>query len=119
MNEPPPQDSHEPAAAPDSQPAPRPPLPPDRRAQALFSGVLAGIGIAIGLAVVMHVIQEASPIGYGINIDESVFLVLLLAGPVIGLGLGMGLAAVVPDRTADVAASHHATPTDQPPVTSA
>jgi hypothetical protein len=57
--------------------------------------MLAGIGIAIGLAIVMHVIQQASPIGPEINTSASVALVLLVVGPIIGLGLGLGLAATV------------------------
>ena len=94
---------------------PRQPLPPDRKAQAFFGGLLAGIGIAIGLAIVMHVIQMASPIGYGINLDGSIALVLLLAGPIIGLGLGFGLAAAAPGFPAVPAAPPPATPMDQPP----
>jgi hypothetical protein len=90
--------------------------------------MLAGIAVAVALAVVMHVIQQASPNGGlppcagvgcgGYSIHASVLVVLLL-GPVIGLGLGIGLAAGVPERTADTAASHHATPGDQPPAPSA
>jgi hypothetical protein len=113
------QGSQEPAAAANAQPVPTQPLPPDRKAQAFCWGMLAGIGIAIGLAIVMHVIQQASSIGYGMNIDGSVFLVLLVVGPVIGLGLGMGLAAVVHEPTADVAVLHPAAPADRPPVPSA
>lgn len=88
--------------------APRQPLPPDR-SQAYAGGLIAGMGIAIGLAVVMHVVQQQSPNGSGIG--ASVLLVLFL-GLVIGLGLGMGMAAAVPGNTADSAAPHHATPTD-------
>lgn len=77
-----------------------------------MGGLIAGMGIAIGLEVVMHVIQQQSPNG-GFGIGASVLLVLFL-GLVIGLGPGMGMAAAVPDNTADSAAPHHATPTDQP-----
>jgi predicted lipid-binding transport protein (Tim44 family) len=96
--------------------APRPPTPPDRRGQAYVGGLIAGMGIAIALAVVMHVIQQQTPSGFGIG--RSVLLVLLL-GLMIGLGLGTGMAAAVPDRPGDSAPPHHATPTDQPPVPSA
>jgi MFS superfamily sulfate permease-like transporter len=90
--------------------------------------MLAGIAIAVALAAVMHVIQQASPNGGappcqgvgcpGYSIRNSVLLVLFL-GLIIGLGLGIGLAAAVPERTVDSAAPHRATPTDQPPVPSA
>jgi hypothetical protein len=92
--------------------------PPDRHVQAFSGGMLAGIGIAIGLALVMHVVQETSTIGYAVNLDSSVFGVLFL-GLIIGGGLGLGFLAAVPDRTADSAAPGHATPADQPPAPSA
>ena len=90
--------------------------PPDRKSQAFGGGMLAGMAIAIALAVVMHVVQQASPNGF--SIGGSVLLVLFL-GLIIVSGLGMGLAAAVPEMTADYAAPHHATPADQPPAPSA
>jgi hypothetical protein len=72
----------------------------DRRRRAWFGGMLAGVAIAIGLALVMHVIQQASPNGAYLSITGSVLLVLLV-GLIIGLGLGMGLAAAVADGTAE------------------
>ncbi len=96
-----------------SGPTPKPPLPPNRKSQAFWGGMLAGVAIAIALAVVMHVIQQASPNGGypacvgtgcpGYSIGGSVAVVLLL-GLLIGLGLGTGLAAAVPERTPDFAA---------------
>jgi hypothetical protein len=106
------QGAQKPPAAADVQPAPRAPRPPDRWLQAFWGGLLAGSAIAIALAVVMRVIQQASPNGFSIR--GSVLVVLFL-GLVIGGGLGLGLAAAVPDRTADSAAPRHATPADQPP----
>jgi hypothetical protein len=89
--------------------------------------MLAGIGIAIALAVVMHVIQQASPNGGyppcvgtgcpGYSIGVSVAVVLAL-GLLIGLGLGVGLAAAVPEATPDSAAHHSAPLTDLPAVDS-
>jgi hypothetical protein len=111
------------AASPGAQTAPSPPpsgpLPPDRKAQAFAGGMLAGIGIAIGLAIVMHVIQQASPIGPEINTSASVALVLLVVGPIIGLGLGLGLAATASDFRAVSPEPPAAAPTDQPPLPSA
>jgi hypothetical protein len=92
--------------------------PPDRHVQAFSGGMLAGIGIAIGLALVMHVIQETSTIGYEVSLDWSVFGVLFL-GLIIGAGLGLGFLAAVPDRTTDSAAPGQGTPADQPPAPSA
>jgi len=63
-------------------PASGPPLR-DRRRRAWFGGMLAGIAVAIGLALVMHVIQQASPNGSYFSITGSVLLVLLL-GLIIG-----------------------------------
>jgi len=93
----------EPPAAAGAQPAPR---QPNRKLQAFTGGMLAGIAIGAGLAVVLYVIAQLSPIssancgsGCGYDISGSVTLVLIL-GLIIGLGLGMGLAAAVPERTA-------------------
>jgi hypothetical protein len=108
----------QPSSAAGAQPGPGslPALPPNRKAQAFWGGMLAGMGVAIGLAFVMHVVQQASPIGYEMNINGSVWLVLLVAGPIIGLGLGSGLAASAPEmkKAADSATPPRARPTDQP-----
>jgi hypothetical protein len=101
-----------------STPARRSPIPPDRKAQAFWGGMLAGMGIAVGLATVMHVIQQASPIGHGINTDGSIVLVLIL-GPIIGFGLGFGLAAAAPDFPAVTAVPSQERPSDQLPGPSA
>jgi hypothetical protein len=120
------QSGREPPAALGAQPAPLPFLL-DRRRQAFWGGMLAGISIGIGLAIVLHVTQEGSPNGGyppcagdgcpGYSIGGTVLLVLFL-GLMTGLGLGIGFAAAVPDRTADSAAPRHATPADQPPAPS-
>ena len=85
--------------------------------------MVAGIGLAGALAVVMHVIQQESGSGY--SIGGSVLLVLFL-GLIIGSALGIGLAAAVPEGAAAVpegtaasAAPHPAASTDQPPPPSA
>ena len=98
------------APAASSPPTPRP-AQPNPTALAFWGGMLAGIAIAIALAIVLHVIQRLSPgnppcSGYGCDngIGGDVFLVLLL-GPVIGLGLGIGFGAAVPERSPDAEAS--------------
>jgi hypothetical protein len=67
---------------------------------------MAGLGLSLAVAFLMHVVQEVSPNGYGMNIDGSVLLELFVAGPVFGLGLAMALAALKPPAS-----------TDRPPVT--
>ena len=64
--------------------------------------MLAGLAIGVGLAAVMHVMEELSPssaancgVGCGKGITGSAVLVVFL-GLIIGLGLGMGFAAAVP-----------------------
>jgi hypothetical protein len=96
----------EPPAAAGAQPAPSWPPPPNRRLQAFTGGMLAGIALGGGLAVVLYVIKKLSPnsaaacgTGCGYGIGGSVTLVLFL-GVIIGLGLGIGFAAAVPERTA-------------------
>jgi hypothetical protein len=110
------QGRQEPLAAAGAQPAPRPPEP-NRRLQAYTGGILAGIAIGVGLAVVMHAIEQRTP-GSGHGITGNVVLVVFI-GLVIGLGLGMGFDAAVPETTGDSAALRHATPADQPPAPAA
>jgi predicted lipid-binding transport protein (Tim44 family) len=92
-------------------------MPADRRRQAWGGGMLAGIAIALGLAVVMHVIQQVSPNSV-YSIRDSVLLVVLI-GLVIGLGLAIGFSAAVPDGIADPAEPSRAMPADQPSAPSA
>jgi hypothetical protein len=72
------------------------PANPDAKGQVVVGGLLAGLGLSLAAAFVMHVVQEASPIGYGISINGSVLAVVLLAGPVFGLGLAMALIGLMP-----------------------
>lgn len=102
MNDQQPSQGGDSPAASGAQPAARPLAPGPltvqsaRRQMAIWGGILAGLGIGIGFAFLMHVIQQASP-NYGqFSIGGSVWGVLLLAGPVFGLGLGLALAALIP-----------------------
>jgi hypothetical protein len=106
------QGGQEPPAALRGQPPPR---LLDPWTQAFWGGMAAGMAIAIGMIVVMHVIQQESSAGFGIG--GSVLLVLFL-GLIIGSGLGLGLAAAVPEKSADSAVPHSSAPTVQPPAPS-
>jgi hypothetical protein len=95
----------EPAAS--AQSAASAPGNPDRTGQIIVGGLLAGFGLSLAAAFVMHVVQQASPIGYAISINGSVLAELFIAGPVFGLGLAAALVAVVrPDSPARAPAVH-------------
>jgi hypothetical protein len=68
----------------------------DRTAQVVVGGLLAGLGLSIAAALVMHVVQAFSPNGYAYGITGSVWLEILLAGPVFGIGVAIALAALIP-----------------------
>lgn len=62
---------------------------------AIWGGGLTGIGIGIALACVLYAFERAN--GWGPVINSSVFIVLIVAGPAIGFGLGMAVAALIPN----------------------
>jgi hypothetical protein len=69
-----------------------------RRQMAVWGGILAGLGIGIALACLMHVIEESSPNGsYGSGIGGLTALVVIVAGPAIGLGFGVIVSGLIPD----------------------
>lgn len=68
----------------------------DRKGMVVAGGLLAGLGLSLAMAFLMHVVQEVSPDGYAFNIDGSVLLEILIAGPLFGLGLAMALNALLP-----------------------
>jgi hypothetical protein len=73
-----------------------PPAAPDNRlALVITGGLVAGLGLSIAAALVMHVVQEFSPNGYAFSIAGSVWLAILIAGPVFGLGVAIALAALI------------------------
>jgi predicted lipid-binding transport protein (Tim44 family) len=91
-----------PASPTETRPAATPPLSASNRTTtAVVGGLLAGLGLSLAVAFLMHVVQEASPDGYAINIDSSVLLVVFIAGPVFGLGLAMALTALIPSPSPD------------------
>ena len=68
----------------------------DRRGMVIIGGLLAGLGLSLAVAFLMHVVQEVSPNGYGISISGSVVLEVIVAGPIFGLGLAMAITALMP-----------------------
>jgi hypothetical protein len=86
-----------PTSASTSRPAAGPARDPGAdRALVILGGLLAGLGLSIAAALLMHVVQVSSPIGYGINIDGDVLLEILVAGPIFGLGIATAAAALIP-----------------------
>jgi hypothetical protein len=81
---------------------------------AAWGGVLAGLGFGFALAFLMHVIAQASPEAGAFNIAGSIFGVVTLGGLLLGIGLGMVFAAVIPDGPGDTPVTDRATVTDQP-----
>jgi hypothetical protein len=77
------------------------PRDPDRKGQVILGGLLAGLGLSLAVAFLMHVVQEFSPNGYGISIKGSVIAVVLLAGPLFGLGLALAITPLIPDSPPD------------------
>lgn len=73
----------------------------DRKGRVIVGSMLAGLGLGIAVALLMHVVQQVSPDGSGVNIDGSVLIAVLVAGPVFGLGMAVALAAVIPSASTD------------------
>ncbi len=91
------QESARPTSASISRPAAS--SAPDRgadQALAIVGGLLAGLGLSIGFAFLMHVVQEVSPNGYAFNIDGEVWLEILIAGPIFGLGVALAITSLIP-----------------------
>jgi hypothetical protein len=92
-------------AGPDWPAAVPPPTAPlaRRRAfkvqNALWGGMLAGLGLAVALLGVAHVVIEAIQQQYN-GMSGTIFLVAIIAGPAFGLGLGIMTTALIPDDPA-------------------
>jgi hypothetical protein len=75
-------------------PAPRPPN--QRRHTAVWCGLLAGIGVGIMVATLIHAIEQANPSGSYSGFGETVLFVVVIAGSLLGFGLGGVAAALIP-----------------------
>jgi hypothetical protein len=65
-----------------------------------IGGLLAGIGFATGLALVIHAIAQANPAAFPNGVGDQVVLILLVIGPLFGLGLGLMTGGLIPDDPA-------------------
>jgi len=69
---------------------------------AMSGGLLAGLGLAVALLGVAHIVIEAIQQEYN-GMGGTIFLVAVIAGPLFGLGLGMMATALIPDDPATTA----------------
>jgi hypothetical protein len=82
----------------------------------VFGGLLAGLGLSIAVALLMHVVQEASPIGYEMNLDGIMAALVLIAGPLFGFGLAAAMVALIPaDNNGSSASASQAMSADHRP----
>ena len=68
----------------------------------MSGGLLAGLGLAVALLGVAHIVIEAIQQEYN-GMGGTIFLVAVIAGPLFGLGLGMMATALIPDDPATTA----------------
>ena len=69
---------------------------------AMWGGLLAGVGLAVALLGVAHIVIEAIQQQYN-GMSGTIFLVAIIAGPAFGLGLGIMTTALIPDDPATTA----------------
>jgi hypothetical protein len=79
---------------------------------AICGGGLTGLGFGLALAWVLHIFEQAHPQATFINNSNvslytstgwTVFVIVILAGPAIGVGLGLMVASLLPDSGRPVA----------------
>ena len=81
----------------------------------IMGGLLAGLGLSLACAVVMHLVQEVSPIGSAFSITGNVLLEIFIAGPIFGLGLAMAVTALLPVSMDNPSANAASPPTSADP----
>jgi len=72
------------------------PQPNQRRQAAVWCGFLAGTGVGIMFAALIHVIEQANPSGIYTGFGWTVLFVVILAGSALGFGIGGVAAALIP-----------------------
>jgi Na+/melibiose symporter-like transporter len=77
-------------------PGPAPRQPNQRRQTAVWCGALAGIGVGIMVATLIHAIEQANPNGSYSGFGGTVVLVVVIGGALLGFGLGGVAAALIP-----------------------
>jgi hypothetical protein len=77
-------------------PDPAPRQPNQRRHTAVWCGVLAGIGVGIMVATLIHAIEQANPRGSYSGFGGTVLYVVVIGGSLLGFGLGGVAAALIP-----------------------
>jgi hypothetical protein len=91
---------------------------------AIWGGGLAGLGLGLALAWVLLIFEQAHPqqaetaLGTTINLYTStgwtVFVIVALAGPAVGFGLGLVVASLIPDGGRPAAKPAAPTPGAEP-----
>jgi hypothetical protein len=64
---------------------------------AVWGGALAGLGVGIAVASLIHAIEQASQAPLYTSFGWTVFWVVIVGGLALGFGLGTMVASLVPD----------------------
>jgi hypothetical protein len=68
-----------------------------RHQAATTGGLVAGLGIGIALACLIKAIEQTNPSATYTSFGWTLILVVVVAGPAIGLGLTSAIGALIPD----------------------